>query len=185
MQVWQIIALGVAILIVAGAAAWWIYERNRTRHLRERFGPEYDRRIEALGDRRLAESELSTSEARVDKARVRPLSPSDRATFIEDWRLCQARFVDDPGGAVVEADQIVTAIMRTRGYAVDSTHDRVADVCAAYPNHAPAFREANEIVVRHRGGNASTEDLRRAFVNFRSLFDEMLGGEHEELKRAS
>jgi hypothetical protein len=104
---------------------------------------------------------------------------------MDEWRLCQARFVDDPTGAVNQADQIVTTIMRTRGYAVDDPYDRVADVCAAYPNHAGGFREANEIVVRHHRGEASTEDLRRAFVNFRALFDEMLGGQDEELKRAS
>ncbi len=183
MQLWQTIAIGVAIVIVA-AAAWYVYQRNRTRHLQERFGPEYDRRISALGNRRRAESELAKSEARVAK-NVRGLSPSERSRFMDEWRLCQARFVDDPTGAVNQADQIVTTIMRTRGYAVDDPYDRVADVCAAYPNHAVGFREANEIVVRHHRGEASTEDLRRAFVNFRALFDEMLGGQDEELKRAS
>jgi hypothetical protein len=185
MQLWQIIAIGVAIVIVVAAVAWVVYQRNRTRHLRERFGPEYDRRISALGNRRRAESELAKSELRVEQVKVRPLSASDRMRFMEEWRLCQARFVDDPTGAVNEADQIVTNIMRTRGYAVDDPYDRVADVCAAYPDHATAFRDANEIVVRHHRGNASTEDLRRAFVNFRALFDEMLGGQDEELKRAS
>src|SRR5262245_14232650 len=110
MQTWQIIAICVAILVVVGAAVWFIYERNRTRRLRQRFGPEYDRRITAVGSRRQAESELARSEARADKVKIRPLNASDRATFMEDWRLCQARFVDDPGGAVNDADEIVTSI---------------------------------------------------------------------------
>jgi hypothetical protein len=185
MQLWQILAIGVAIVIVVAAVAWVFYQRNRSQHLRDRFGPEYDRRISALGNRKRAESELAKSESRVEKVKVRALSASDRMRFMDEWRLCQTRFVDDPSGAVNEADQIVTNIMRTSGYAVDDPYDRVADVCAAYPAHASAFRDANEVVVRHHRGNASTEDLRRAFVNFRALFDEMLGGQDEELKRAS
>jgi len=185
MELWQTLAISAAIVIVVAVVAWLIYERNRTRHLRERFGPEYDRRTAALGDRRRAESELAKSEMRVEKVKVRPLSTSDHMRFMEEWKLCQIRFVDDPAGAVDEADHIVTDIMRTRGYAVDDPYDRVADVCAAYPNHASAFREANEVVGRHHRGDASTEDLRRAFVNFRALFDEMLGGQDEKLKRVS
>lgn len=184
MEVWQIIAICVGILVIA-AVGWLVYERNRTRHLRERFGPEYDRRITALGDRRRAEAELADSEARVRKIKIHPLSPGDRSRFLSEWRLVQARFVDDPDGAVMEADRLVTEIMRNRGYAVDEPYDRVADVCAAYPRHADHYREANDVVNRHGRGNASTEDLRKAFVNFRALFEEMLGGQDEELKRAS
>jgi hypothetical protein len=184
MEVWQIIAISVAIVIVA-AVGWWLYERNRTHHLRERFGTEYDRRIYAVGNRRRAEAELAHSEARVRKIKIRPLNPTDRSRFLAEWRMCQARFVDDPAGAVMDADRLVTDIMRTRGYAVDDPYDRVADVCAAYPDRAPDYRDANEIIIQHRQADASTEDLRRAFVNFRALFDEMLGGHDEELKRAS
>ena len=184
MQIWEIVAIAVAIIVVA-AVGWWIYERNRTRHLRERFGSEYDRRVTELGNRRRAESDLARSEARVQKLKVRPLSASDRAKFLDEWRLCQARFVDDPAGAVNDADRIVTEIMRTRGYAVDDPYDRVTDVCAAYPAQAANYREANDIVIRHHRGNTSTEDLRKAFVHFRSLFDEMLVGGEQELRRAS
>jgi hypothetical protein len=184
MQSWQMVAIGVAIIVIAAGLAWWTYERNRTKHLRERFGLEYDRRIADLGNRRQVESELLRSEARVQKLKIQPLNASDRARFIEEWRLCQARFVDDPTGAVHDADRIVTDIMRTRGYAVDNPVDRVTDVCAAYPNQASAYREANEIVNRQERNDASTEDLRNAFVNIRSLFDEMLES-HDELKRAS
>jgi hypothetical protein len=75
MQVWQAIAIGVVILAVVGAAAWFIYQRNRTRHLRARFGPEYDRRIAAAGSRSRAEAELTGSEIRAKKVKVQPLSP--------------------------------------------------------------------------------------------------------------
>jgi hypothetical protein len=104
---------------------------------------------------------------------------------MDEWRLCQARFVDDPAGAVTEADRILTEIMRSRGYTVDNSYDRLADICAAYPNTAPAYREANDILTRNRRHDASTEELRKAFVNFKSLFDDILGGQDEELRRVA
>jgi hypothetical protein len=183
MQLWQIIAIGVVVAIVV-IAALWIYERNRSRRLRERFGPEYDRRVSTFGRRR-AEADLSRSEKRVEKLRTRSLSASDRARFLEEWRLCQARFVDDPVGAVEDADGILLNIMRARGYSADDPYDRITDISAAYPDHAGAYREATDIFVRHRRGDASTEDLRRAFVNYRHLFDDILGGRDEELRRVA
>ena len=183
MQPLQIITIIVAVLVVA-AVAYWVYQRNRTRQLRTRFGPEYDRAVVQAGDRREGEAELARSEERVRNLKAHPLSDADRGRFIHEWRLCQRRFVDDPGAAVQGADRIVTEIMRLRGGSVDDPYDRVNDICAAYPKHALDYREANDIIIRYHRGLASTNELRKAFVNFRSLFDEMLG-DVEELKRAS
>jgi len=183
MQPLQIITIIVAVLVVA-AVAYWVYERNRSRQLQRHFGSEYDRRVAQVGDRREAESELGRSEERVRNLKAPPLSDADRARFIEEWRLCQKRFVDDPAAAVEGADRIVTEIMRVRGASVDDPYDRVSDICAAYPEHADGYREATDIIIRHHRGLASTDELRLAFVNFRSLFDEMVG-EEEQLKRAS
>jgi hypothetical protein len=186
MELWQIVAIVIAAIVILEAIGWLIYTRKRSERLRGHFGPEYDRRVTELhGDRRSAESELTEREARVQKLKLRPLSTSDRSTFVEQWRIGQARFVDDPVGAVNDADQLVSDIMHARGYTIDERNDRVADLCAAYPTRASDFREANDVLIKHRRGTASTEDLRRAFVHFRSLFDEMLGGHDEELRRVS
>jgi len=186
MELWQTVAIVVAAVVILAAIGWLIYTRKRSERLRAHFGPEYDRRVEELdGNRFRAESDLTQREARVQKLKLRPLSGTDRAKFIEQWRMCQARFVDDPAGAVTDADQLVGEIMYARGYTVDERSDRLADLCSAYPQRASDFRETNEIFLRNRRGTATTEDLRKAFVHLRSVFDEMLGGKDEEFKRAS
>jgi hypothetical protein len=185
MQTWQMVAIGVAAIVIIAAVGWVIYEQSRSRRMRDRFGSEYDRRVAEVGNRRRAESELAHREARVRELKSQPLSMSDRTRFSDEWRICQAKFVDDPEGAVEDADRLVGEIMHARGYAMKDPSDRLADVCAAYPDRASDYREANDILINHRRGQASTEDLRKAFVHFRSLFDEMLGGQDEELKRAS
>jgi hypothetical protein len=184
MQTWQIVMLAAAAVVV-GVGIWIFFQQRRTRHLRDHFGPEYARTISETGDRKKAELELSRREQRIRDLRVRALSVSDQRKFSLRWMECQELFVDDPGRAVDEADSLLSDIMQTRGYSADSLADRISDISAAYPDHTTAYREADEIVARHHRGEASTEDLRRAFIHYRALFDEILGGSHEELKRAS
>jgi len=109
---------------------------------------------------------------RLRELKSRPLNAMDRQRFSQQWMACQRMFVD-------------TDVIRTRGYAADDLHDRMSDIAEAYPEHADHYRVAGDIVARHRRGKASTEDLRNAFLHYRALFDEILGGQDEELKRVS
>jgi hypothetical protein len=185
MQHWQMaVIIGLAIIAVA-AVAWFVYQQMRTRRLRHHFGSEYDHTLTEFGDRRRAEAELARRQEHIRTLRLRPLSASDRVLFAEHWRRCQAQFVDDPAGALGSADRILNDILRARGYSVDSPSDRMADISAAYPEQASSYRLAHEIVRGRPQGQASTEELRKAFVHYRKLFDQILGGYDEELKRAS
>jgi len=185
MQTWQIVAITTAVVLVIAVVAWLINEQNRRRHLRTHFGPEYDRVVSETGDLRQAESELTRREWRVRDLDIRPLSSVDRERFNTQWLQCQALFVENPTRAVDEADRILTDVIRARGYAADNPDERLADLSAAYPQHFQEYRFADEIMGRHRRGQATTEDLRRAFIHYRALFEDILGGQDEELKRAS
>lgn len=185
MQNWQIVALAVIVAVLIVAAVWVAYNRNRSRRLRAHFGPEYDRTITEFGDRRRAEAELAQREERVRKLPIRQLSVADRNRFGAEWKDCQRLFVDDPGRALEQADGLLTEVIHTRGYATSNPYDRMADISAAYPAHASKYREAGEILAHQHRGEATTEDLRKAFIHYRTLFDEILGGQDEELKRAS
>lgn len=185
MQVWQIGLLAVVIVILVAAIAWVARNRQRSQHLRTRFGSEYDRTVVEFGNKRSAESELARREQRVSNMKIRPLSIVERQKFLGQWVACQSLFVDDPSGAVEQADRLLSEVMRARGYSIDNPGDRVTDVCVAYPRHAEDFRRADEMMGRQRHGEATTEELRSVFIHFRALFDDILGGRDEELKRAS
>jgi hypothetical protein len=173
------------VAVFLAVIGWVVYSRRRSSHLRAHFGPEYERAVVETGDRRRAEADLAQREQRVRKLDIRPLSVSDRQRYSQQWMLCQTQFVDDPEGAVSAADELLTKVLRARGYAADDPYDRIADISAAYPQQAPLYRLADELQTRHRRGQGSTEDLRKAFVHYRVIFDEILGGHDEELKRAS
>jgi hypothetical protein len=173
MDPWVWIVIVVAILVVAGAAMLYL-QREKTRRLRAHYGPEYDRSLETQGDRRRAEAELARRQERVEHLDIRPLSPQDRDRFAEAWRSVQAQFVDDPPGAILGADRLVTEVMRVRGYPVSDFEQRAADISVDHPRVVEHYRAAYAIARRSDRGEASTEDLRQAMVHYRALFEDLL-----------
>jgi len=172
----QIVILIIAIIaIIAIAAAVWMYmQKRRTEHLRSKFGPEYERVVETGGDRRKAEAVLEERQKRIQKLDIRPLTNEDRQRFQQAWTREQARFVDDPKGVVAEADRLIGEVMRARGYPVGDFDQRAADISVDHPTVVENYRIAHEIALMDRRGEASTEDLRKALVHYRALFEELL-----------
>ena len=169
-----IIIVIVAVAIVVVIAALLIARRRRSDHLKQQFGPEYDRAIKQHGDARHAEPVLLEREKRVEKFSLHPLSPVERERYAAEWASVQRRFVDDPSTAVTQAEKLVTAVMSARGYPMGDFEQRAADISVHYPAVVQNYRSAREITLRHAQGQSSTEDLRQSMVYFRSLFDELL-----------
>ncbi|MFN8556328.1 MAG: hypothetical protein U0531_02900 [Dehalococcoidia bacterium] len=181
-----VIVLLVALaLIVLVAIAWFALRQRQSTRLRQGFGPEYERAIEEHGDRRSAERELQARKERVERFNIQPLSQRDCDRFTEAWKATQALFVDDPTRAIDAADELIAEVMRTRGYPVGDFESRAADLSVDHPTVVTNYRAAHAIAERSRTGNASTEDLRRAMVHYRGLFEELLetSEHHTEARR--
>ena len=166
---WVLIAV-----VLIGAIVWITMSRLRSRRLRERFGSEYDRTIRSEGNTRKAEATLEARAKRVAKLQIRPLASADAERFDGSWRAVQGRFVDDPRGAVTEADRLVGELMAARGYPVGDFEQRVADISVDHPDVVMNYRAAREIAQQHAQGKATTEDLRQAMVHYRALFRDLL-----------
>jgi FtsZ-interacting cell division protein ZipA len=171
----------IAILIVVAllvVLALFAGRQRRSRRLRDRFGPEYDRTVAETGDRKEAESRLQERTERRQRLDIVPLDPADRDRYVEAWRQTQARFVDEPAEATREADRLVTDVMRKRGYPIDDFEQRAADISVDHPQVVDDYRAAQAIAAANERGEASTEDLRQALVHYRSLFEELLEVDH-------
>lgn len=179
-----IIAIVIAVLVIL-AIAWFAWQRRRTAELRARYGPEYTRTVEQLGDRRRAEAELEARKERVEHLNIRPLGAEQRQAFVERWRAVQAKFVDDPRGAVTDADHLVDEVMAARGYPLGDFDRRAADLSVNHPRVVENYRAARDIALRHRRGEASTEDLRQAMVYYRELFQDLLEDREHEGEHAA
>jgi hypothetical protein len=171
---WVIVA-GVVVVALLALAAWYFFRRrNQSDRLRQRFGPEYDRTVGELGGRTKAEAELKAREKRVEHLSITPLAPADAARFSHAWNALQGRFIDSPTGVVVQADELVRELMLKRGYPMADFERRAADISVDHPAVVENYRAAQAIAARDERGEADTEELRKAVVHYRVLFDEML-----------
>jgi hypothetical protein len=168
---WLIIVLLIVVVLAVGAVA---VPQMRSRTLKQRFGPEYDRLVEEEGDKRRAESTLSERAKRRDALEIRDLDPDVLRAYADQWREVQERFIDEPQQTVADADTLVQKVMRERGYPVDEFDERIDMVSVDHPELAENYRVAHATQVRTGQEEASTDELRDAFQRYRSLFTELL-----------
>src|SRR5512132_1545302 len=172
----------LVIVVVVVLVALLLGQRRRTQRLQHQFGPEYQRTVARTGDQRTAEADLTAREQRRREFDIVALEPAVRDRYLEAWRTTQGKFVDDP--ATREADTLVAQVMRERGYPVDDFDQRAADVSVDHPQVAENYRAAHAIFQANQQGLASTDDLRQAFVHYRSLFSELLDAEGDDREEA-
>ena len=189
MDTWVWIVIGVIVAIVVLGVVFSALRTRRSRSLQDQFGREYDRTVDKAGGRREAERELAERQKRHDELELKPLSQDARDSYLQQWQVTQGRFVDDPTGAVSEADDLVQRVMRDRGYPVDDFEQRAADISVEHPELVEKYRTANGIARASERGEASTEDLRHSVRHYRALFVELLevddGGDASARDRAA
>ena len=172
-----LIIVAVVFLIVGGLLAMAVTRLQRSRRLKERFGPEYERALDRAGDKRRAEAELEARMAHVQNLNVRALSAEEVNRFSMEWQQTQTEFVDRPLGAVQKADQLIREVMSTRGYPMEDFEQRAADISVDYPELVTNYRELHAIASRGEGEQVSTEEMRQAMVAGRELFERLVQGQ--------
>ncbi|MFI8500809.1 hypothetical protein ACIGFK_20295 [Streptomyces sp. NPDC085524] len=167
------ILIPVAVVLVLAGIAAWMYQRRR--RLQDRFGPEYERTVESTGSRHAADTELHKRQARHDDLDIRELPAEERHRYTEAWNTVQQRFVDRPEGAVSQADDLITRVMRDRGYPTAGYDQQLRELSVEHGRTLEHYRAAHEVNERSGKGQATTEELRGAMVHYRALFDELVG----------
>jgi hypothetical protein len=173
MATWLWIVIVIAVVLIALAAAM-AARRRRTMALRQRFGAEYDRAVEAREDQRAAEADLRGRERERARLDIKPLSEASRARYTGEWRAVQQSFVDQPEEAATEADGLLHRVMSERGYPMGDFAAQADLVSVDHPDVVENYRVAHGIYERAQLREASTEELREALLRYRSLFEELL-----------
>jgi hypothetical protein len=172
--VWIVIIAVVAIIVIALIAAAASRARRR-RGLQQSFGPEYDRTLTEADSRRQAESELRDRVKRHDEFDLRELDRDERSRYLREWDGLQAGFVDEPAETIGRADRLIGDVMRARGYPVEDFEQRAADLSVDHADFVEHYRSGHEIAREAEAGRATTEELRRAVIHYRALFEELVG----------
>lgn len=169
------IAIAFIVGVVVGVVVMFAVQQARTTRLKKQFGPEYGRVIADTGDRYKTEAVLEERHHRVRQLNIRALTATERASCQEAWKSVQARFVDDPTGALKEADTLIGKVMAVEGYPVTEFEQRAEDISVDHPIVVENYREGHAIAIRNEQGRATTEDMRKAMINYRKLFEELVG----------
>jgi len=168
------LAVLVIVMIAVLAVLYARKRRSTTADLRKKFGPEYDRAVLVHGAGRKAETKLEDREKRIEKLNIRDLDPTEHERFLKQWESVQSRFIDSPKGAVAEADDLVSSLMRVRGYPLSDFDERAADISVDHPRMVENYRSAHEIGLRLGKTEATTEELRTAMIHYRWLIEELM-----------
>jgi hypothetical protein len=172
------IVVVVVLMVIAGALLAPVFaRRKRSANYQDKFGAEYDRTVETTGSEKKAQAELVERQKHVDGLNIRPLSSSERDRYTAEWTAVQSKFVDQPAEATVEADHLIMEVMNVRAYPVSNFEERAADISVIYPTLVSNYRAARAIAIKNEQHQADTEELRQAFIYYRSLFDELLKSE--------
>ena len=84
------------------------------------------------------------------------------------------------------ADALVQNVMQRQDcYPVGDFDQNAADLSVDHPNVVENYRVAHEIALREGRGPGGTEDLRKAMVSYRALFEDLLetAGKPQEVRK--
>ena len=166
---------GLAVVVIIGIVLWAAARRSKSEQLREHFGSEYDRTVEQTGSRTAAEDNLVARAEEAKSFDIRPLSAAERERFAVDWKKIETHFVERPTTAVVEADELVELVMRTRGYPMADFEKHAALLSVKHPRVVEHYRAGHGVIEAHSRAAASTEELRQAMLHYRALFEDLIG----------
>jgi hypothetical protein len=170
-----IIGVGVVVVLIVVAIAVIVnMQKRKTERLRSRFGSEYDLALRESGSRKRAEEALHGRVQRIEQMKIHELSLVERDRYVAEWETVQSRFIDHPRGAVTEADELVNSLLVSRGYPVGGFDQRAADISVHHSTLVGPYRQANSIAIRASRNEATTEELRTAMIQYRTLFDALL-----------
>jgi len=170
----QLILVAVIFLVIGGLVGMALVRVQRTKRLKERFGPEYERTINEMGDKRQAESELEARLAHVNTLNIRPLTAEEVNRYALEWQGTQTEFVDEPLTSLQKADRLIREVMKAKGYPVEDFEQRAADISVDYPELVTDYRGLHLIAVKEEEDEVSTEEMRQAMVHGRALFENLI-----------
>jgi len=189
-----VVIVVVAVAAVASVAAAWAIrkrreQRERQEQARREYGSEYERAVEERGSEKEAEKELRERQEKVESG-IQPLPEESRRRYAERWEEVERSFVDDPAGALDEADRVVAEIMAERNFPTGSREEASKGLGVVHSDIADDFRQAQDVHQEAVGGSnrndgsgdsdrdgasggSDLEKMRQAIKEYRSVYERL------------
>jgi hypothetical protein len=171
------IIFGMVVAIITALMLVPPVTQSRSGHLRTRFGPEFDAvAARHHGNIKAAERELNARVRRFGNLRIRGLTPQVREQYAAQWAGLQERFVDCPAVAVAKANQLLCELAVAVGFPAESHARQLEALSVHHPYRVDGSRQLHLAAHTYStaAGAAEVEEMRRAMVAGRLLFEELL-----------
>ncbi|WP_405010174.1 hypothetical protein [Kitasatospora sp. NBC_01539] len=175
-----VIALVALLAVAALAAVPPARRRLRSRRLRARFGPEYDRAVSSHGgDVARAEHELADRLALHRGLKLTALPAAERTAAEAEIRSLQSLFVDDPMRAAAEAERLLHRVLDRIGYPEKGRIEALSvDHASGVADYRAARAASGTPADTAEGTATGTEELRASLLATRALTREVLEQGH-------
>ena len=170
---WIVIAIVVVVIIVLVL----VLTRRKSRRLKKQFGPEYDRTVERLDSKDAAHEELQQRAERHESYQLRNLDENERTVYVQRWRQLQRQFVKEPANGLLEADTLLTSLLRDVGYPTENFDQQAADLSVEHSDVTADYRNGRAVVRDVQQGRAGTEEIRQALLHYRKVFERVAGAD--------
>ena len=169
-----VIALALAALVVRGRAKRGGSGGGDVRTGRVSAEPARDGAPVAMGPGREDRVRLERRTGWPDDVAPTPLRDADRDRYQAAWRQVQALFVDDPRSGVLDADRLVSNVLRARGYRLPDSVTREAPGELEGPEIVERYWAGHDVVVRRQDANLQAGDLWSAMADYQAVLDALL-----------
>jgi uncharacterized membrane-anchored protein YhcB (DUF1043 family) len=174
MELWMWIVIAVVVVVII-ALVILLLSRRKSSRLKKQFGPEYDRTVERLDSKDAAHEELQRRAERHDSYQLRSLDDPERAVYVQRWRQLQRMFVKEPANGLLEADKLLTGLLRDVGYPTENFDQQAADLSVEHADVTSDYRNGRAVVRDVQYGRAGTEEIRQALLHYRKVFERVAG----------
>ncbi|HJT37859.1 MAG TPA: hypothetical protein VJ818_05490 [Actinomycetota bacterium] len=99
------------------------------------------------------------------RSRLRELPAESKDRFARSWDGIETRFIEDPRGAVQEADRVAVMVLTERGATMHDARSVPDDL-----RQARDYAQSDE-------GRGGTEGMRKAMVHYKRIVDDAVGGD--------
>jgi len=169
-----LIAVGAFVIVVVSLMWYMLKHTSAMTGARPTFGPDHMRTLLARTSDEKPEAKLANPEKPLEKIKIHELNAAEHEQFSRLWKSAESRFPDSPKRAVKEADDVVGALMKARGYPVSDFEELAVDISVDHPRVVENYRSAHDIAIRAGKDDATTEELRIVVIQYRSLFEELM-----------
>jgi hypothetical protein len=167
-------AVVLAVLFLVALGAFIQHRRERTLALHDRLKSDYDRVFFGFSSAYLLGGKLFNRVSPDEAVKIRELSVSEREWVVTEWQAIQLNFADHPRTALIEADDLINALLEIRDYHEASFEQREAGVSVDDRCVMKNFRVPHSVAAHFGPAEPTPKELGKAMNQYRDIFDFLL-----------